>query len=415
MLVAAIAILVALTIANFILTKRVLHPSVVYSATWLIQTIGLISFRDRFTSPSEEVFLMVVLGAISFSVGSHISSINILGSGNLIKRREVRRSPALFAIAALVVAVCLYGQYDIFSKLLTDDSFSNTLVYARTLMSIDNDDIYGFYKYGSPIAIGMLIALQLLIVRGESSILYKAFAAFFFAAALCMAVMSTGRGPIAHVFLLVGLIYILCGEQERVGRRVGGIVAALSVLVFGIFWVMGQAMGKVEVEAVSALSSLVDYLFSSIPALSVYVSSNPIEVVGGDWGNNTFRFVYAVAATAGMADKPPSLVQEFMPVPHLTNLYTVYLPYVKDFGWAGVVVIPLALGAAYGRLFSWSTEIAKDELAYYFLAISYLPLLQSVFQETYFSLMSSWIQFFLIGFVVTKVSRSNDMASSYAR
>lgn len=402
MLLMSLAILVALTCVNFLMTRRLLHPSVVYSLIWAIQLVGLLLFSERFIKPSVDALFVVVLGAVSFTIGTYISSSCIFCQNYIIQSREVRKSAALFITSAVVVAICLYGQYHIFTTLLSGNVFADSLVYARTLMSIENEDIYGLYKYGSPIALGVLLVLQILIIRDEANVLHKILFGYFLIAALFMAVISTGRGPIAFIFLLLGLVYILSRDKKRIGWRAGGIFVGLSALVFFVFWIMGRVMGKVDNDALVALGGLVDYLFSSIPALSVYLDRNPIPLIGGDGGGNTLRFFSALAAAAGLVDKPANLVQGFVPVPHLTNLYTIYLQYVKDFGWFGVVLLPLMIGFLYNQLFLWSMSNTKNELAFYLLAISYLPLLQSVFQETHFSLMSSWIQFMIIGLVMTK-------------
>ncbi len=403
MLIIALAILIALACVNLFMTKRGLHPSVVYAAIWAIQLAGLVIFSDRFIKPSAEVLLIVVLGAIFFSIGSHLSSVAVFFEGHIIHPRKVRRDTTLFLIFAIVVAICLYGQYRIFSELVHKGNFAESLVYARTLMSIENEDIYGLYKYGSPIALGVMLALQILIIRNEANLLHKILFGYFLVAALFMAVISTGRGPIAFIFLLLGLVYIFSSDRKIITRRVGIISVAFSAFTFVVFWIMGSAMGKADEAALGAMSDLIDYLFSSIPALSVYLDQNQIHIIGGDWGSNTLRFFFSLAAAAGLAEKPVSLVQEFVPVPHLTNLYTTYLQYVQDFGWSGIVVVPLFIGYLYGYLFRWSMNNKKDEFALYMLCISYLPLLQSVFQETLFVSLSSWIQFALIGFVISKI------------
>lgn len=400
MLLISLIILMALAYANFLITKNLLHPSVVYAGIWSIQLIGLLLFRDRFIEPSIDVLFVVVLGAVMFTLGSHLSSVGIAGRGNIMRPRGVRRDLVLFWIAAVVVAICFYGQYRIFIDFAIGEDFATSLVYARTLMSIENEDIYGLYKYGSPLALAALLLLQILIIRNEANRVHKILFSYFLLAALFMAILSTGRGPIAFILLLLGFSYVL---KVGINWRMGGVFVGILLMIFMIFWIMGRAMGKADDAASGAINDLIAYLFSSIPALSVYLDNNPIHIMGGDWGGNTFRFLIALTAAAGWSGPPPSLVQDFIPVPHLTNLYTTYLQYIEDFGLAGVVVMPLFIGFLHGHLFRWSMNNTKDEFAFYVLTISYLPLLQTVFQETHFSLMSSWIQFVLLGFVMTKV------------
>jgi oligosaccharide repeat unit polymerase len=125
----------------------------------------------------------------------------------------------------------------------------------------------------------------------------------------------------------------------------------------------------------------------------------------GDFGGNTFRFFIAVAAALGLADRPRSLVQDFVGVPHMTNLYTIYFHYVKDFGLIGVILIPLFLGFVHGRIFRWAMVAGireRSDFAIYILSLSYLPLLQAIFQESHFTSLSTWIQFVVVGILMTR-------------
>jgi len=67
-----------------------------------------------------------------------------------------------------------------------------------------------------------------------------------------------------------------------------------------------------------------------------------------------------------------------------------------------VVFLPCFIGLFHGQFFRWFLANRKNEFALYILAMSYMPLLQSTGGETYFSLMAYWIQFLLIGLVMTK-------------
>ena len=165
---------------------------------------------------------------------------------------------------------------------------------------------------------------------------------------------------------------------------------------------MGSAMGKADEAATGALSDLVLYIFSPIPALSAYLDQHPAQLIGGTWGTETFRFITAVMASIDLSEKPPSLLQDFIPVPHLTNLYTAYFHYLNDFGWAGVIVIPSLLGFLHGGLFQWATANRDDDFAFFILSVSYLPLVQTMFQETHFTSMSSWLSFIFIGLLMTR-------------
>jgi oligosaccharide repeat unit polymerase len=403
MLIIATTALIALSLINLYITKAILHPANIYTGSWAIQLLALGFFGQRFITPSIDTIVIVVLGATSFSVGSHLSLNYISKANRIVMPREIKEDTKLYLVFAILVTISVVGQYQIFINLLNDENIATSLIYARTLMSVDNEDIYGTYKYGSALALGVMLAVQILMTRRKATRSLKYLFYYLLLASVFMAIMSSGRGPVAFIFLQVGLVYVLGQGNKIMNWKFAVMTGGFLIFIFSLFWIMGSAMGKADDNAGRAFGNLVDYLFSSIPALSAYIDRHPIQIVGGEWGLNTFRFFLVVASKAGLVAPPASLVQDSVPVPHLTNLYTTYLQYGQDFGWTGIMAIPAMLGFIYGSLFKWTMINRQNDFAFYLLVISYLPLLQSVFQETHFSLMSSWIQFILIGLVLTQV------------
>jgi oligosaccharide repeat unit polymerase len=412
MLIISLIFLIILTCINyFVGGKKILHPSVVYTGIWSIQLIGLFLFSDRFIELSFIALALVVFGAIFFSIGAHLSSAYLVGGYRLIRARVVTEDLRLFWLAVILVTTCMYGQYRVFSDLTEGVDFGLSLVHVRILISIDNQDVYGLYKYGGPLALSALLILQINILNNKANRIHGVLFVYFLISSFFMAILSTGRGPVVFVFIYMSVIYVL---KVGINWRVifSGIVTIL--LTFIIFWIMGNAMGKSDNAADEALNEIVNYIFSSIPALSVYLEQQPLKIFEGDWGANIFRFFSAFLAFVGLAEKPGSLVQEFIAVPHQTNLYTVYYHYLKDFGLIGILIFSLIIGLFHGYVFLLGSMNKRDDFALYILAISYLPLIQTVFQETHFVSLSTWIQYTLLGFMLTKVHKKR-IDTKYAR
>lgn len=385
------------TYLSIISAKNLLHPAVVYSSLWSAQLIGLLIAGDKFFEPSSQALGMISVGLTTFVMGALIPTLTDSAKrSSWIQLRTVRPGYWLFVAAAAITAICLKGQYEVFVGYWAGD-FAATLVHTRILMSIDNEDVYGVYKYGSSVATAALLLLEILVVRRQASPIHMLLLGFFVFAALMMAVLSTGRGPIVFVLLLMGIIYFL---RAKITLRAWLLITCLTGMAFSVFWVMGSAMGKADEDASGAVGDLALYLFSSIPALSVYLEQTRDETYA--LGINTFRFIVAIFAAMGLAPPPPSLVQEFVSVPNSTNLYTTYLQYFQDFGMAGVMVFPFALGFLHSKIFYSALSTSTNDYGLYLLAVSYLPLIQTVFQETHFSSLSLWIQMGLIGFILTK-------------
>lgn len=392
-------VLLGLASLSYHMSKSILHPVIVFCSAWALQVLGLIVWSDSFFESSTLAYALVGLGATAFFVGGNVVAPATTMRRALAGTREIRKGSGIFLLAAAVVAVCMAGQYQAFTSVAPGEAFEKQLVLVRLRFVVENEDVFGIFKYGNTIAIGALLLLEVKLLRGRGTFLDRSLFLFFAASAGVLGVLSTGRGPIAFALILAAAIYALMR-----GVRIRSIFAATLVLiaVFVLFWIMGRAMGKAGDDAASAASDLVGYAFSPLPALSVFLQQTDVSTLGGDGGSNTLRFFVALAASLGWVDRPGNLVQPFVSVPTTTNLYTSYMHYVLDFGLIGALGIMLLLGVLHGKIFSWAQKNPQNDLAVFCLGISYLPLLQAVFQETHFTGLSVWIQYGLLGFVFTR-------------
>lgn len=220
---------------------------------------------------------------------------------------------------------------------------------------------------------------------------------YFLISSLVFAVLSTGRGPIVLVILSLCLIYLLESPRKALGFRALIVLTILGNFTWIIFWSLGSLTGKTDDNIEGALQTLLDYSLSSIPALSVWLDAANLPLIGNMSGEHIFRIFRAIGARLDLVEYPPSLVQEDVAVPHLTNLFTIYLQYLQEFGlllfWLPLVPIAFLNVYLYQRYLR-----ARTELSIYFLCLSYFPLLQSVFQELYFSNIATWFQLSLLLF-----------------
>lgn len=403
MLLLSCIVVIVLAATNYFYTNRqIIEPSTVYAGLWSIQLAGLLFFSERFIDPSAGVLFIVVLGVVMFSIGSHLNALGIHLPTGLMPFRVVRGNFIVFSIVGIAVALCLHNQYTIFADLAPSGDLAAGLVFARYQMSVENEDLYGVYKYGNSLAVAALLILEMLIIKGGASRIDKLWFIYFLLVALSMAILTTGRGPAAMILLSLCVVYML---RVGINWRVGALLVGMLPITFLIFWIMGAAMGKTAEVAGGAVDSFVIYLFSPIPALSVYLDGNPITLFDGAGGENSFRFIFAVMSSVEGGGRLPNLVQGYVNVPHPYNLYTTYLHYLKDFGLIGVFLIPAFLGNVHGYLFRSATVDRNNDFAIYILAVSYLPLLQTIFQETHFTSMSSWIQYLAYGLIMTRMTR----------
>lgn len=380
---------------NYHVHKAITHPAVAYAFVWFLQVFGFGVFSDSFIQCSDLTYVVIFLGTASFSLGGGLSA----GLSRQSSLGFLNRDFSPFTIKALIVFIvsvgCLFKQYEIFSAAGAGESFAEQLVVVRSLMNYEGEDVYGVFKYGSAFGFVLLMLCVSKVVKREPFFARYVFLLIVFLVSFGFSVLSTGRGAVLQIILACVAIWVLGS-----GRNVRLVDALKSVFVivfcaYFIFQVMGEAMGKVGGTFNEASRDIVDYQFSSIPALSYYLERNGLNFIDGEGGVNTFRFFNLLLSKVGFLPEPKSLIQEFVPVPVVTNIYTNYHLFIKDFGIVGLVVIPFFLGFVHSYVYVVGMRVRSD-VALALIGILYLPLLQSISGESYITNISKWIQFVLL-------------------
>ena len=396
-MIAVCLILFLLAFANFYIYRSLLHPSVAFYLLWAFQVLGILLLYDIFESLSAQILLIVVLGASFFSIGGFL--------GKMLPMKTYTPSKLFnpsYSFLIFIVLVCFFALLAQISIVFSQegDSLARKLIGLRVKESIENIDVFGVWKYFSTLAMATL--LFICISRNSQVKASHNFTFFVLVViCLCMAFFSTGRTPIIITMMIIILPTIfkygpVVSPTNVIKTFSLGVVIAVSV-----FWSIGLVFGKVG-ETINDVSlGFSTYLFSGLPALDAYINSQSYLSSGASLGEHTFRIFQAIGSRFGLGEPPEPLVQEFVQVPHLTNLYTIFHNPIRDFGLAGVALVSLILGFFHSFLYELFKRNTSDDFIRYIFILSYIPLIQVIFQDTYFSLVSTWVQFYLIGFIFT--------------
>ena len=147
-------------------------------------------------------------------------------------------------------------------------------------------------------------------------------------------------------------------------------------------------------NASAVLSSELDvYLSGSIIAFDLAKDEN----VYSRKGKNTFRFFYAVYDKFSGSNNAEKLTNDFFQTSGLrTNVFTFYDFYARDFGYIYALLIQFLLGMLYGFVY----KKRNTSQGLFWCAILSYPLVMQFFQDQYISLTSTWLQIFIISFVL---------------
>ena len=97
---------------------------------------------------------------------------------------------------------------------------------------------------------------------------------------------------------------------------------------------------------------------SFVDFFAMYITTPPVafgrlkENVFCQFGSNTFGQVYMYLNAFGFNFDYTERIQEFVQVPVLTNVYTIFQPFYTDFGVIGVFVFGLIYGALFGYIYA---------------------------------------------------------------
>jgi len=381
----ALLLVSGLSALNLLLHRDLRHPAVIQSGLWLCILTAAWFNSDILYELSPGSAAAVLLGVSAFSTGSMLVSCLLRDAGAALPVPRGSIDPLAVTLISILVygglPFYLYGAY----RLGLDGPFEEHLRNLRYALSYTGAG-FGPAAYLMPLSFVLLAARLFDVCRGRNrwALLLPLCAATLYA------LLSTGRGPVFQILCILIGVPLICGRLS-VSRG----IAIFLCLGLGTFAVLGLALkkgGSFDQGLIQNLESLLIsirvYALGGLLAFGLEVQAQ-IQLV---YGLNTFRTLLAVLAALGFDVPVQQLVREFVPISAygLTNVYTVFYAYFQDFGWMGIVLSQLVFGAWHTLLYRQALQGAAVFSILY--AMFLFPLFMQFFQDSYFSLMSYWLQ-----------------------
>jgi len=386
--------------ANFhIMKRKIIHPAVLFSLLWFV--ILLAHFVFSYTLLNElyplhtSTYLLLFIGVVAFSAGSFLQTViwqknELRYSTALGKIQRDEPSTTLRYILLAIIAIGLPFYIIASYRLFLISNIDNFFVGLRTELVYGNTDI-GLTKYLISLSF-VVFAVNLYAYFIKKSKRNLTLAIFSFLITITYVIFFTGRG----LFLMILAIYVGIAYLHNKNFSFNKLLLIFGLFIllfisFGIIYGKGGskfASLKENIEPVTETTAI--YLVSSLNALDLELQDN-FDV---DYsGNNSLRLFKKIAEKLGLVRNAQvvKLEAEFVTVPYPTNVFTVYSPYLKDFGrlYAWIMI------AIFGFLHTWLYEKAANTKSLrYSLYYSFLlfPLLISFFMDFYLSIFSTWVQ-----------------------
>lgn len=395
-----------LFLLNYTVFKRkILHPSILFSLIWV--SILLVHLFLRYTILDElyplniDTYAIFFIGGLSFTAGSIMATFfyekhkayklnNSVTSKNTYINTHVR----IFLLIVLVVFLPIYIRSAF--RLFIASGIDNFFIGLRTELNYGEEDI-GPTKYLVSLsavcyAINFYYKIQA-PTKFNKLILYSSFII-----TITYSVFATGR----LFFLIILSVYFGISYVFKSGFSLKKY--SWAIIAFVIFFMAtgvyygkgGDTENTFKENVIESTKFLGIYLVSSLSAFDLELKSNNNNPSNTYPGANTLRFFIKIAQSLGLAENKEivNLNRDFVSVPYPTNVFTFYSVYVNDWGRLYAWIVLFIIGALHTLIFNKALQTKSFKYTFYY-SILLFPLLVSFFSDMYFTIFSTWIQFFV--------------------
>jgi oligosaccharide repeat unit polymerase len=387
-------IISVITLFNYFRYGDFLYPPVLQGGVWLLITTMFILNQDMFIRTSNILYFVIMSGVVTFSIGSYLATWEYRVQQRPIKINDIKLNNAISQIFfwTAIIGLPFFIRKAYF--LGTNGQYGNLFINLRSAVT-GRDDSGGYGMLVYLVTISFLSAwLQLLVYFQSKNNKIKLLISY--AVAIAYAFFSTGRTFFMLLFMTTYGILLIT-------RKVSFIKSFFYFVLIGliIFIGIGILLGKgvnLQDNPLDITMKMYDifkvYFLGSLPAFDSLIRQD----FSPELGLNTFRTLFAILSK--FIDDVTVLpsIQEFVLVPMPTNVYTIYQPYYRDFGLFGVLGIQFIFGIWHGFLYKKAT-IGKPYYIFLYALFLY-PLSMQFFADQYLSLLSMWIQYMLLSFII---------------
>lgn len=357
-----------------------MSPALLAPLEWMLVSLSYVVLQASLSPISNTAAWVLAIGIAGFSAGAHAGMrlewrFDISASGRPARSREIDWALVLISAVALVLMLAKALEY---YPIRADmqwfgrDSWYEGL---RTYLVREKRGSYGWVGYGLGFSFTACCYLILRFRRGGS--LFPAIASVIVSCGFV--VLGTGR---TFILLLVCLLLSCALPNNRMQRLY--LLALVPLLASGIFMAIPFLGGRMSFETLKPLFEL--YFIGPLESFAWGVDGGLPPTNGA----MTFRTIWAVLNALGLHFEVVDMIQPNSPTRLAGNVYTVFMPYFRDFGKFGVGLFFCAIGFVHGVVFKQAMR--GRPLMMVVNGVLFYALVMQFFQDQYFGLLSQWIQ-----------------------
>lgn len=385
MLIIVLLLTLMLTLLGLYISRDIFAPYVAGPGVWLIALLIYYLLPNNFYPVTHDFPLALSLWLVGYFVLSVVCDKYVAPASPA----SVKRQPNKFVLRAYfiitITAIPVVCGKIIWQAFTTEPE--NIFRYMRILNTGIDEEIempdLGILIYFTSLAFVMLFFSYLYFKK-------KWLIGIVLFMNLLFATVTMSKTVFLSVMFSSLYICYYC-KYIRIKHMFLGLIAfvALSFVVQN-----ARAVG----EDMETNNFLATYLSSSIVAFDYFaVPDSAVQ-----FGEHTFRLLYAIGHSLGLCHEPTGVILEFVNIPNATNTYTNLYPFYEDFGLVGVFVFSMIYGAIYGALYKKARTGGKFELILYAILLTFV--LMEFIGEFIFTNLSMFLQylfFAVLPFLIT--------------
>jgi oligosaccharide repeat unit polymerase len=391
MLLLSILSLSLLSLANYVIARRILYPPVIFCAAWAAD-LALVWLSGSFFYPvSDKTLVVFQIGCWSFSVGAALAL--FLPRTFKTPRYDFQASNRIINLLLLTVILSLPFIYRWLASIAAG-YHSNLLIGAYLAMSEGIGKLKDATLYGNLMMLSSLVPLLCICERenrGKRALLA------FFVACLIQVISGVRSAFVAMTLTMIGIDWMRTGKLKT--KLVLPVAAFLLVFVSFLAVVLGKFDASRDVSVgenvLPVVRGLVAYAAGPIPAFSQVVEHPNIvphdlqpTYYFGPWINRLGGHVEAQPNAQFITIGPDNLLQ---------NVYTMYFVYI-DYRYVRMMAFLAAFGFVVTLIYR--RACAGHRIALLLYGYFFAGMLLSPYSDYFLMGLPFSIKLFTVGWVV---------------
>lgn len=394
-----IIILITIELFSWIKYRDLLCPAVLANVMWIISIIFASNICPK-EYLNSFMFIFIIIGAIIFQIGfSFANRMSIKGQKKIIKydifiKKKNLKILIIFVFLGLIPTLVQYFQY----MRSVNIPFYEIMTTAEENLRLPA--IFNYYRKIIQFLCLIILNMYWNLDKKNRKSIKKYVLILFIMALLCVVSVPTRNGIL---FFILPLVFTYLSTHKVSNKKILLTGMAAIFIFLGIFY--NISLGKYwylyensnsRVDVI--INELITYLSGSIVAFIETANNHSFTY----FGQNTFRFFFAIIDKIFHMNLAQNLVNEFTTINYgiKTNVYTFYDFYLRDFGLIYAIFVQFIMSIIHGVTYKGVQKKSPFQI-YLFSMLSY-PLIMQFFQDQYISLMSTWLQVFILGLVLFK-------------